>query len=67
MTENTHRLLIVDDEKGVRDYLARVSRSLGYDVATAADQEAMQRKLATHRPTVILLDLQMPGLSLIHI
>ena len=61
MTENTHRLLIVDDEKGVRDYLARVSRSLGYDVATAADQEAMQRKLATHRPTVILLDLQMPG------
>ena len=61
MTQNAHRLLIVDDEKSVRDFLARVSRSLGYDVATAADQETMRRKLASHAPTVVLLDLQMPG------
>jgi len=61
MTENTHRLLIVDDEKSIRDYLAKVSRSLGYDVATAGDQDAMQRKMASHLPTVVLLDLQMPG------
>ena len=61
MNQNAHRLLIVDDEKSIRDYLAKVSRSLGFDVATAADQDSMRRKLASHSPTVILLDLQMPG------
>ena len=61
MNQNPHRLLIVDDEKSIRDYLAKVSRSLGFDVATAADQDTMRQKLVSHTPTVIMLDLQMPG------
>ena len=52
--------MIVDDEKSIRDYLAKVSRSLGFDVATATDRDSMRKKLASHSPTVILLDLQMP-------
>lgn len=60
MTEESQRLLIVDDEKSVRDYLANIGRKLGLEVATAGDRERMERKLVAFSPTVILLDLQMP-------
>lgn len=61
MNTNPDRLLIIDDDQGVRKFLASASRRLKYDVATAADRDTVIRKLDTFDPSTILLDLQMPG------
>ena len=57
------RLLIVDDEEGIRDFLGDVLEDEGHDVTLAADgQEAAEllRKSAFH---LMLTDLQMPRLD----
>lgn len=61
MNTNQDRLLIIDDDQGVRKFLASASRRLKYDVATASDRETVIRKLDSFDPSTILLDLQMPG------
>ncbi len=53
------RLLVVDDDTGIRDGLAERFRARGFDVATAASgAEALER--ARSGPDVVLLDLQLP-------
>lgn len=61
MTEQMDKLLIIDDEKGVREYLAAACRRLNFVATTAVGRDAVVRKLTTFNPSVILLDLQMPG------
>ena len=61
MNEHMDKLLIIDDEKGVREYLAAACRRLNFVASTAVGREAVVRKLTTFDPSVILLDLQMPG------
>jgi len=56
-------LLLVDDDAAFRTVMsAELSRS-GYDVRTAASGEEALALCAQSEPQVILLDLQMPGLS----
>ena len=53
-------MLVVDDDKGIRDFMLTVLADEGYDVAEATDgQEALDR-CARARPDVILLDMRMP-------
>ncbi len=61
----TGRILVVDDEEGVREVAADVLRSLGYDVTIATDGAAAvsrYRELADEID-VVLLDLAMPGMG----
>ena len=54
------RVLIVDDEEGIRT-LCRVNLELdGYDVVEAADGEAAVEVARKERPDVIFLDVMMP-------
>ncbi len=58
------KLLIVDDEIGVRKLLADHFTGLSkdqYEVATAGDGFEAGRLTATFRPDVVILDLLMPG------
>ena len=55
------RLLIVDDEKDVADTFKNISSNLGFSVQTADDFDSFCKVLRDFKPTVILLDLQMPG------
>ena len=61
MTAGT--ILVVDDEPGivtiVRDYLDRA----GFRVLTAGDGETALRLARTERPSLVLLDLMLPGLD----
>jgi excisionase family DNA binding protein len=59
------RVLVVDDEPGIRDVIAESlsRRATPYDVMTAADGFEAGRLVATFRPDVVLLDLRMPGLD----
>ncbi len=57
-----NRILVVDDEPAVRQQLAELLRDAGYDVVEAADgQEAMDRLREPPLPSLVLLDLILPG------
>jgi len=55
------RLLIVDDDPGIRELTAGFLTTHGYIVDTAADGTEMRRLLATEHYSLIVLDVMMPG------
>jgi two-component system alkaline phosphatase synthesis response regulator PhoP len=57
------RVLVVDDEKQVRELLGEFLRGKGYDVALAASGEAALDVAERWNPQVILLDVRMPDLD----
>jgi EAL domain-containing protein (putative c-di-GMP-specific phosphodiesterase class I) len=56
-------LLAVDDEVDFLDLIVQVGDGVGCDVITASSEESFRDQLATRRPALILLDLQMPGMD----
>ncbi|WP_114391523.1 response regulator [Oleisolibacter albus] len=60
MTENTH-LLIVDDDREIRDLLTRYLTRHGYRVTAAKDGQEMKRYLADRNIDLVVLDLMLPG------
>ena len=57
------RVLIVDDEAGLRRSLARILGSRGHVVEVAEDGEQALELIDQHDPEVILCDLMMPKLG----
>jgi two-component system, NtrC family, nitrogen regulation response regulator NtrX len=57
------RILIVDDEAGVRGSLGAVLRDEGYEVELAESGEACLEAVARRAPDLILLDIWLPGLD----
>jgi two-component system response regulator MprA len=57
----TLKVLIVDDERAVRESLDRALRLSGYDVALATDGLDALRAITDDQPDAILLDVAMPG------
>ena len=55
------KLLIVDDEKEVRDILSEFFVRAGYLVETAVSGKAALKKLDSFIPNLVLLDYMMPG------
>jgi DNA-binding response OmpR family regulator len=58
-----HRVLVIEDDRDMREALVEVLQLEGYEVEAAgngADGLALAR---SHRPDVILLDLMMPIMS----
>src|SRR5947209_9309740 len=58
---NFLNLLIVDDERAIRDACREVAQSLGFNAFVADSAEHAYRILETHGPDVVLLDLKLPG------
>jgi two-component system nitrogen regulation response regulator NtrX len=54
-------ILVVDDEKGIREALAGVLKDEGYSVFLAATAEEALRRMVKRRPDLVLLDIWMPG------
>jgi two-component system OmpR family response regulator len=61
ITEAAEKILVVDDDRGIRDVLAEFLGRHGYEVQTAADASEMDRALERGRPDLIVLDLMLPG------
>lgn len=61
MTECRDRILVVDDDQGLRELLVRYLSDNGYEAAGVADGAAMKRHLATHPVDLLLLDVMLPG------
>jgi DNA-binding response OmpR family regulator len=60
MTQSPH-ILVVDDERDIRDPLAAYLSRNGLRVTTAADAAAARAILAVHAIDLVLLDIMMPG------
>lgn len=56
-------ILIVDDEGDIRFILKKFFRDRGYTVEEAESGEVCLAKVEKKRPSLILLDILMPGLS----
>ncbi|HMY80103.1 MAG TPA: response regulator, partial [Thauera aminoaromatica] len=54
-------ILIVDDDRDIRQLLADYLEKQGLRCTTAADGREMKAALETHRIDLIVLDLMMPG------
>ena len=57
------RVLIVDDEVGIRELLREILEDEGYAVETAENGLQANERLETERPDVILLDIWMPDVD----
>ena len=57
------RILIVDDNKEVREALAIILEDAGYDVSQARDANNIEAVVLDAGPDVILLDAMMPGVD----
>jgi two-component system OmpR family response regulator len=57
------KILVVDDDPGVRELLDDFLRSRGYEVDTASDGAAALAALHRFTPDLVLLDLMMPGIN----
>jgi len=58
---NAGKVLIVDDDRDVRDMLAEYLTTHGYEVAQADGGAAMRTALEQGVPDVVLLDIGLPG------
>jgi two-component system response regulator AtoC len=57
------RVLVIDDDPGLRDYLEALAASRGYQVFTAATGEEAIESLEQTRPDLVTLDLVLPGMD----
>lgn len=58
---NENRLLVMDDDPDVGTFFGQVGEDLGFDVKVLTDPMQFSETVGAFSPTVILLDLQMPG------
>jgi DNA-binding response OmpR family regulator len=58
MGEN--RLLLIDDEPSIREFITRVARTESYDVKAAANGAKFRHFFETFDPTLVMIDMVMP-------
>ena len=70
MTDNTgtestfkYKILVIDDEKRIRDVTYRMLTQEGFEVAVAETGDAGMKMIEEKNFDIILLDLMMPGIS----
>ncbi|MBY0385621.1 sigma-54 dependent transcriptional regulator [bacterium] len=59
--KNEEKILIVDDEKPIREVLSAALKDEGYVVETAENGEIGLQLIQSFKPAVVLLDVWMPG------
>jgi CheY-like chemotaxis protein len=57
------KLLIADDESGIRSLVRMTLEDESYEIVEAADGEQALNLAREHRPDVVLLDVMMPKLT----
>ena len=61
MNTKSNRLLVVDDEPGIRNFLRTVAEQLDFEVYAIGNAEEFSGAVEEFRPTAIILDLNMHG------
>jgi CheY-like chemotaxis protein len=56
-----HRILIADDHEEMRQLVVELLEEQGYEIREAADTQAVLDAMASERPDLLILDVNMPG------
>jgi DNA-binding NtrC family response regulator len=59
----THRILVVDDDRAVRESFERQLAMLGYEPTTVENAERAMRSLHDIAPAIVITDVRMPEVS----
>ncbi len=57
------RILVVDDDRAVREALRRTLTLAGYDVVLVEDGEAALEQIVQAVPDAVVLDVGLPGID----
>ena len=57
------RLLLIDDEPALADFLASAARECGFDPVIAANDQEFREAFLAGTPDMVALDLGMPGMD----
>ncbi len=59
----TRNILIVDDNQHLREILARMLRSSGYEISQAANGSEAVKAAISGKPNLVLLDIDLPDIK----
>ena len=57
------RLLLIDDEPALADFLANAARGCGFETAVTSNDAEFREQFLTSHPEMVALDLGMPGMD----
>jgi DNA-binding response OmpR family regulator len=57
------RLLLVDDEPALADFLASAAAESGFDPVVTSNDDEFRQQFLKQRPEMVALDLGMPGMD----
>jgi len=60
---NQFRVLVIDDDPGVRDYMEAIVSRQGYEVMAVGDGEQALQSLESAQPDLVTLDVVLPGMD----
>ena len=63
MTIEQPRLLLVDDEPALAEFIASAARECGFEPILTANDEQFRERFLGDRPNMVALDLGMPGMD----
>jgi len=63
MSDQPHRILVVDDEPNIVDVLAMALRYQGFEVGTAGTGETALAEAAAFKPQLMILDVMLPDME----
>lgn len=63
MLDRVDRLLVIDDQQELCEFIAEVAKRLGFAAQAVSEPAAFRRAYLEFDPTVIVLDLQMNGMD----
>ncbi|URV28526.1 response regulator [Burkholderia gladioli] len=63
MTDSPIQVLLIDDDAALRDLLRTFFQQRGIEISVLHDATTLERRLERERPSVIVLDLMLPGVD----
>ncbi|MCK8600945.1 ATP-binding response regulator [Desulfoferrobacter suflitae] len=63
MVRKDWKLLLIDDDPGIRKVMSIALQDAGYEVLTAADGESGVALCGKERPKIVITDIRMPGID----
>lgn len=63
MASNPKKILVIDDEPDVVEFVTLVLRTKGHEIITAFSGEEGWQLLTEERPDLVIVDLRLPGMS----
>ena len=61
MPDQENKLLVIDDQPDLCEFISEAALSLGFETMAVTEPDAFRRAVQDFQPTVVVLDLQMPG------